>query len=239
MAKLQITLLSDTHNKHNQLNYDLVGGDIIIHAGDISSMGHNEEIKRFVRWYDNLPYTHKIFIAGNHDFGFEQRESEVLNIIREETTTVTYLKDNFVIIEGLKIYGSPWQPRFYDWAFNVDRNSAELNKIWEKIPDDTDILVTHGPAWGYVDRVVGRVDHLGCELLVSHIKDRIKPILHVCGHIHSGRGVISSDGITFINASVLNERYDFEYPPFRIELDTDTKNITFHNVDRDTNFNKL
>jgi Icc-related predicted phosphoesterase len=96
------------------------------------------------------------------------------------------------------------------------------------IPDDTDILLTHGPAWGYVDKVIGRTDNLGCELLVKHIQNRVKPTLHVCGHIHTGHGH-HFDGTThFINASVLDERYDYEYKPTNIILDTETKEVFFN-----------
>ncbi len=229
MSKLNITLISDTHNKHNELTRDMIGGDIVIHAGDISSVGYLYQVRNFLEWFDKQPYTHKIFIAGNHDFCFETHISEnaVVDILNK-FGDVTYLMDNSVQIEGVKIYGSPWQPRFYDWAFNLDRNSNELNSKWELIPDDTDILITHGPAWGYVDKVIGKTESLGCELLVRHIKDRVKPTLHVCGHIHSGRGH-RFDGVTnFINASVLDEEYNYRYKPLNITLDTETKQITFN-----------
>jgi Icc-related predicted phosphoesterase len=229
MSKLNITLISDTHNKHDKLTDDLIGGDIIIHTGDISSVGYIHEIENFLRWFSKQSYTHKIFIAGNHDFGFETdvRGNDALDLLNQ-FTDVTYLMDSSVQIEGLKIYGSPWQPRFYDWAFNVDRNSDELNSKWEKIPDDTDILLTHGPAWGYVDKVIGRLDNLGCELLVKHIQNRVRPTMHVCGHIHSGHGHHFDGRTHFFNASVLNERYDYEYKPINIMLDTETKEIFFN-----------
>jgi Icc-related predicted phosphoesterase len=229
MSKLNITLISDTHTKHKKLTDDIIGGDIIIHAGDLSSVGYIEEIRNFLKWYDSLPYSHKIFIAGNHDFGFETHKvgDDAIKLLAE-FPNITYLMDSGIEIEGMKIYGAPWQPRFYDWAFNVDRNSDELNSKWEKIPDDTDILITHGPAWGFVDRVFGRLNNLGCELLVKHIQNRVTPTLHVCGHIHSGRGH-QSDGTThFINASVLNERYDYEYKPINITIDTETKEVFFN-----------
>lgn len=230
MSKLQLTLISDTHTKHKQITDDIIGGDMIIHAGDISSIGNIEEIRNFLKWYDSLQYSHKIFIAGNHDYGFEThiRDDSVMKLL-DEFPNITYLMDSGIEIEGMKIYGSPWQPRFFDWAFNVDRNSEELNSKWEMIPDDIDILITHGPASGFVDRVKFRHEHLGCELLVKHIKDRVKPILHVCGHIHTGRGVIESDGTVFVNASVLNERYNYEYKPINLTIDTETKEITFNN----------
>ncbi len=230
LNKLNITLISDTHNKHNKLTDDLIGGDILIHAGDISSMGYTHQVEDFLKWFDAQPYYHKIFIAGNHDFGFETevRGYDALDLV-EKFCDVTYLMDSSVMIDGIKIYGSPWQPRFFDWAFNLDRNSDELNKKWEMIPDDTDILITHGPAHGFVDKVIGKTESLGCELLTKHIQQRVKPTLHICGHIHSGRGHHFDGTTNFINASVLNERYEYEYKPINITLDTETKEITFNN----------
>ena len=123
-------------------------------------------------------------------------------------------------------YGSPWQPYFHNWAFNLPRNGAELEEKWAMIPPRTDILITHGPSWGYVDQVKGRPEHLGCELLTAYI-DNIKPKIHVCGHIHSGYGY-AYDGIThYFNASVLNERYNFENKPFNIEWDKETNEVIF------------
>lgn len=231
MSKLNITLISDTHNKHDKLTDDMIGGDILIHAGDISSMGYTYQITNFLKWFDKQPYTHKIFIAGNHDFGLEHMYNDNdLDVIEAvaEFPNVTYLIDNTITIDGLKIYGSPWQPRFYDWAFNVDRNSDELNQKWEIIPDDTDILITHGPAYGFLDKVIGRTENLGCELLQKHIQNRITPLLHICGHIHSGRGHHFDGTTNFINASVLNESYEYEYKPINLTIDTETKEIYFN-----------
>jgi Icc-related predicted phosphoesterase len=121
----------------------------------------------------------------------------------------------------VKIYGSPWQPEFFNWAFNLPRKGEELKRRWNNIPTDTDILITHGPAYGYVDQVIGRTEHLGCELLADRIKE-IKPKIHVCGHIHSGRNVVFDDGTLYINASVLNERYEYNYKPIVIDFDFET-----------------
>jgi Icc-related predicted phosphoesterase len=121
----------------------------------------------------------------------------------------------------IKIYGSPWQPEFYNWAFNLPRNGWELWQKWSDIPVDTDILITHGPAYGFVDKVIGRPENLGCELLAERIKT-IKPKIHVCGHIHSGRGIIFNDGTLYINASVLDEQYNYTKKPFTIDFDFET-----------------
>jgi hypothetical protein len=118
----------------------------------------------------------------------------------------------------IKVWGSPWQPEFYNWAFNLPRNGTELEGKWGLIPNDTDILITHGPAWGYVDKIFGQTIPLGCELLTTKIKE-IKPKIHVCGHIHSARNVVFDGETLFINASVLNERYEYEQKPITINYE--------------------
>ena len=225
MGKVKITLLSDTHSKHKHIPMDhFIGGDILIHSGDISSMGYEHEVLQFLKWFESIQnYTHKVFIAGNHDWMFQQDPNQIERILKN-FPTITYLRDSQTVIEGLTIYGSPWQPEFFDWAFNLPRKGDELEYVWNKISDNTDILITHGPAYGYVDRVVGGYEHLGCELLIERINE-VKPILHVCGHIHSGNGVMDNGVTTFINASVLDERYDYTYKPYNILLDTETKQI--------------
>ena len=210
---MKITLISDTHNKHNQITSSLPGGDLLIHAGDISSMGYKHEIQQFCKWFNSLDnYDNKIFIAGNHDFGFQDKSNESKEII-DSYKWINYLQDEEMglqIGDGpmVKIYGSPWQPEFHNWAFNLPRNGWELEQKWNDIPEDTDILITHGPAHGYLDTVVGRYENLGCELLVNRIK-KIKPKIHVCGHIHTGRGYVFDGDTHFINASVLDEQYQY------------------------------
>jgi len=230
---IDITLISDTHNRHGRLG-ELKGGDILIHAGDISNVGYLQDIVDFLKWFADQPYSHKIFIAGNHDWGFEHYEhkNDILDLLHDFRYDVTFLQDSFTEVRGIitevrgiKIYGSPWQPRFFDWAFNLDRNSDELNSKWKMIPDDTDILITHGPAYGFVDKVIGKEVSLGCELLTNHIQNRVKPILHVCGHIHTGHGY-HFDGTThFINASVLDERYNLIFEPTYITFDKETRSV--------------
>lgn len=221
---MKLTFLSDTHSKHKYIPMDhFSGGDILLHTGDISSMGYEHEIKAFLRWFASIPnYTHKVFIAGNHDWGFQQNPTLIKEIMWEFNGKITYLQDSYVVIDGVKIYGAPWQPEFYNWAFNLPRNGEELEYVWNKIPNDTDILLTHGPAYGYVDRVIGQYQHLGCEKLINRILE-VKPQIHACGHIHSGNGVMNNEWTTFINASVLDERYDYTYKPYDVLFDKETK----------------
>jgi Icc-related predicted phosphoesterase len=227
-----LTILSDTHNKHNHVKGDLKGGDLLLHAGDISSMGYEHEIREFAKWYNSLDnYTTKVFIAGNHDWGFQnnvEKTKEILNTYKD----INYLEDEFLgIIEGgepeIKIWGSPWQPEFHNWAFNLPKDGWELEQKWKDIPDDIDILITHGPAWGMLDDVEGRRgQHLGCELLAERIKE-IKPKIHICGHIHSGYGHYFDGHTHYFNAAVLNERYFYSQLPWHIDWNPITNEITF------------
>ena len=222
---MKITLISDTHNKHNQVTSILPGGDLILHAGDATSMGYKHELQQFMKWYNNLDYTNKVFIAGNHDWGF-QEDPEMTKELLEFYNKVTYLQDNTTEIDGVKIYGTPWQPEFYDWAFNLPRMGWELEQKWADIPLDTDILVTHGPAWGHLDTVKGMSVPLGCELLTERIKV-VKPKIHVCGHIHTGYGYKFDGDTHFFNAAVLDEQYTFTQKPFTFDWNPETNEIEF------------
>ena len=232
---MRITVISDTHTKHGLIPLpDLPGGDLLIHAGDIMNSGYNKnDILDFCTWFHSLEqYDKKIFIAGNHDRMFENHPEgveELLNIYFD----IDYLQDEAYDLYDLdtdtstKIYGSPWQPEFYSWAFNLPKNGIELAGKWEGIPDNTDILITHGPAFGTLDTVAGRPwDNLGCELLAERI-EVIKPKIHVCGHIHSGYGYEFKDGTHFFNAAILDEQYEYTQKPMTFDWDKETNTIEF------------
>jgi Icc-related predicted phosphoesterase len=225
----RITILSDTHTRHGLIPMsDLPGGDILIHSGDIMNSGYNKnDIHDFLYWFGSLKqYDAKIFIAGNHDRMFENHPEEVREWL-DKHKEVNYLQDEAIVVDGTNIYGSPWQPEFYSWAFNLPRNGFGLASKWEAIPDNTDILITHGPAFGTLDTVTGRMhDHLGCELLAERI-ERLKPKIHICGHIHSGRGYEFKKGTHFFNASVLDEQYEYTQKPMTFDWDNITNEIKF------------
>ena len=212
---MKITFISDTHGRHYKMTQDLMsGGDMIIHAGDISNRGLISEIKDFMDWFGQLPYKHKIFIAGNHDFGFEDiRHSNEPGIKIPEG--ITYLEDDSVTIDGIKIYGSPWQPWFHDWAFNLKRGE-EIAEKWKMIPDDVDILITHGPPHGILDKTE-RLVNAGCEDLHKRVFD-VNPKIHVFGHIHEGYGMREIDDVIFINASALDAHYLYSNKPIDLEF---------------------
>ena len=245
---MRITFISDTHSKHRQITKDLPGGDLLIHAGDMSSMGYKREIEDFCKWFDGINnYDHKVFIAGNHDWGFINQiqlsltgEAEVpdeTQQILNSYKTFDYLFDSEVLLSAtekdgtekyrVNVYGSPWQPEFYNWAFNLPRRGENLKSVWERIPETTDILVTHGPAYGFVDTVYYRpAEHLGCELLTERI-GIIKPKIHVCGHIHTGYGHFFDGTTHYINAAVLDERYMYTQEPLTADWDQETNELIF------------
>ena len=226
---MRITLISDTHTKHGLIPMeDLPGGDLLIHAGDIMNSGYNKnDIHDFCTWFQSLKqYEHKIFIAGNHDRMFENYPLESNTIVNHYE--VTYLQDDEDVIEGVKIYGTPWQPEFYNWAFNLPRRGQDLMRVWNQIPKDTDILITHGPPQGHLD-ISGppyNEGDLGCELLRVKV-DEQPPKIHVFGHIHGGYGYKFSNGTHFFNASVLNERYEYTNKPVTFDWDPETNIIKF------------
>jgi len=181
---------------------------MIIHAGDISNRGTENEIKDFLNWYKNLDFKYKIFVAGNHDFYLQEvYDFELKDMI---PAGVTYLNDSGVSIEGLNVWGSPIQPFFFGMAFNKNRGE-EIKRHWDLIPSNTDILITHGPPLGILD-LTRSGDNVGCEDLLSAV-ERIKPQMHVFGHIHEDYGVKEINGVEYINAAVLNLKYELINAP--------------------------
>jgi len=196
---MRIVALSDTHGMHERLQ--VPDGDLLIFAGDCSSQGREYEVASFLHWFAALPHPHKVMIAGNHDFLFEQNPEKTLAMI---PPGIIYLNDSGVTIEGVKIWGSPYSPRFFDWAFNCDRGE-DIAQHWRLIPDGTDVLITHGPPAGILDRTMDG-DVAGCEDLLRHV-ERVRPKVHVFGHIHEGYGMVDKDGTCFVNACNADVRY--------------------------------
>lgn len=226
---MKILALSDTHGLHNKIplewfNVSDKENTILIHAGDISNMGHLNEIEAFCYWYDKLDFPHKIFCAGNHDFGFQNKPQEVAEIL-SKYPSITYLQDDFTIIDGVKIYCSPWQPEFFNWSFNLKRGQPLQNK-WDLIPLDTDILITHGPVHGLVDMTPDG-KFVGCENLLDTITTKLNNLkVHVCGHIHCAYGHTFKNGTQFINASTVNEMYMVTNKPILIDYDIELGTAT-------------
>lgn len=209
---MRIVCISDTHGQHGAL--EVPACDLLLHAGDISKRGAPHEIEDFCRWFAEQPARHKVFIAGNHDFGFERDAAATRDIVARYP--VVYLQDSGVELEGLRIWGSPWQPWFFDWAFNL-RKSTELAEKWALIAPDTQILLTHGPPRGLGDRTE-RGEAVGCKALLHHLPSLVDLKLHVYGHIHEGYGQYSHGAAMLINASSLDVRYRPVNAPVVIDL---------------------
>mgnify|MGYP006291605781 CR=1 FL=1 len=201
---MKLIVISDTHGQHRSL--EIPDGDVLIHAGDLTRHGTLGDVREFNNFLGTLPHPHKIVIAGNHDFCFEKDRKACEEIL----TNCIYLQDQEVVIDGVKFYGSPWQPWFYDWAFNLQRG-PEIRAKWELIPEDTDVLITHGPPHGIED-MTAQGEHAGCQDLLEVIEE-IKPKMHIFGHIHEGYGVTVNRETTFINASSADQLYRLLNPP--------------------------
>lgn len=223
---MKVWVISDTHTQHWSLIPPEV--DMVIHAGDMTNHKNPDinfnELMDFLDWYEKLPIKYKIFIAGNHDTSIQNNRIKRSDFIARG---LIYLEHESVEIEGIKIFGSPYTPTFgVGWAFNKDR--SKLDAYWREIPEDTDIIVTHGPPIGIMDhtysngrgtdgeRIKGSITSTGCRALLRHV-ERVEPKVHIFGHLHdeddvSNAGTFKKSGekTLFINASVVTLRHEFK-----------------------------
>jgi len=193
-----LIFISDTHTKHYEIDKQLREisenhpDAILVHSGDISYRGRIWEVEEFVEWYASLPFKNKIMIAGNHDFLFEKESEKASEILERLGQGIIYLNDSGIEVEGLNFWGSPVTPWFHDWAFN--RVEEEINHHWELIPENTDILITHGPPFLTLDST------------------------NVFGHIHEAAGIVEKDGVIYVNASTLDLYYDVKNSPIILSI---------------------
>lgn len=210
---MRLVCISDTHSLHRRIS-DIPDGDVLIHAGDCLGAGTIENVHDLNDWLGTLPHRHKIVIAGNHDWAFQ----ETPDLAVEALTNATYLEDSGVIIEGVRFWGSPWTPTFMDWAFMLDRGQPLYQK-WQEIPDNTDVLITHGPPKGIGDEAnLGfKSQNVGCVDLL-HRLDRLNLKAHIFGHIHECYGEHRHGDTVLINASTCTPRYAPTNPPIVVEV---------------------
>lgn len=224
---MKILSISDTHGLHKLVPKNwLIPADTIVHAGDISNRGYIEEAKQFLDWFESLDYKNKIFIAGNHDWGFETHPDKIKELL-ENYPSVTYLQDTGVEIDGIKFWGSPQTPYFHNWAFNCARNDWDaksynkplISHYRDMAPMDINVLITHGPPYGIGDFVpYGKGEHVGCKDLLDKIHNMPDLKLHISGHIHCGYGERFRDGKNFINAATCDEQYQVTQTPILYEI---------------------
>ncbi|BCB73496.1 hypothetical protein HMEPL2_38470 [Vreelandella aquamarina] len=210
---MRLVCVSDTHSLHRRIP-QVPDGDVLIHAGDCLGAGTLDNVEDLNDWLGTLPHRHKIVIAGNHDWAFQ----ETPELAVEALTNAIYLEDSGVIIEGVRFWGSPWTPTFMDWAFMLDRGQSLYNK-WQQIPDNTDVLITHGPPKGIGDQVnlSFKCQNVGCVDLL-HRLSQLNLTAHVFGHIHEGYGEHRHGTATLINASTCTARYAPTNPPIVLDL---------------------
>lgn len=209
-----IWCISDTHTKHQDLIIPEV--DMVIFSGDAGTSNFTAdssfEVEKFMDWFSELPIKYKVWIAGNHDVCIDRK------VIRPKNSEYNfiYLEHESVCIEGVNIFGSPYTPSFgHNWGFNVNR--GKLQPYWSEIPDNTDILVTHGPPYGILDHTESGLPEglksVGDKELLNRVK-QLNLKYHIFGHIHTevnalnaGTKTIAGLGTVFVNASVLDLRY--------------------------------
>jgi len=218
---LSIVAISDTHGMHASMEHAVPDGDLLIHAGDFCGRGRAAEVRDFAAWMGAMPHRHKLVTPGNHDRPVENDPSTFRKVFAEQG--IRLLINESVWIEEFRFFGSPYTPTFFDWHFMRDRGPA-IRAEWEKIPDDADVVITHGPAYGHGDLAPpwkGEPPrHVGCLELLNRLR-AVRPRLHVFGHIHDGYGITISDeipGTTFVNASVCTEAYLPSNRPHRFLL---------------------
>lgn len=213
---MRLVCVADTH-LYEQAWETIPEGDVLVHAGDLLRGGSLTELELAAEWLHAQPHPHKVVIAGNHDWCFAKTPLPARNVLGAGTQVI-YLQDSEATIEGVRFWGSPWQPEFFHWAFNLPRGEALAAK-WAQIPAGIDVLVTHGPPRGYGDRV-GRGPQ-GCDDLRAAL-DRVRPALHVFGHIHEDGGLWRHGPTTVANVTTA----ECERGPTVLDYDPSRREVT-------------
>ena len=218
---VRFVVISDTHEQEDFV--DLPSGDVLLHTGDFTMSGCEGAIKRFNEWLGKQDFTHKIVIAGNHELSLDStfatntttKGCDEVARMKSLLTNCTYLEDSSIVVEGYKIWGSPATPKCGNWAFSYERGKeAELQ--WSFMEEGVDLVMTHGPPYDIGDRNSGGLK-TGCPSLRKRIME-VKPLVHLCGHIHEDRGIRVVDGITFINACSVDSLYRVSHKPWVFDL---------------------
>lgn len=222
---MRIVAISDTHSYHNKLV--IPDGDVLVHAGDITFRGEIPIMASFSDWLKDLPHKRKVVIFGNHELGFAYGPKRETAIQLVKDAGADYLENSGVTIDGVNFWGSPVQPWFHDWEWNYPRGPA-IRAIWDKIPEDTNVLITHGPPWSILDqapRGVADFENVGCKDLFMRIMEhQFQLKAHIFGHIHNGYGVhkqkidVGLEECYFVNASTCTEEYNATNPPIVIDI---------------------
>ena len=206
---MRIVAVADTHLFHRDLV--VPDGDVFVHAGDMCRGGDLVELRAAAAWILALPHRHKVIVAGNHDWAFAREPGASRAMFRG----AHYLEDTELTLDGVRFYGSPWQPAFCDWAFNLPRG-PELAAVWARIPHGLDVLITHGPPEGYGDRTT-MTSRAGCADLRARVAE-VQPRLHLFGHIHQDGGTWLGGPTLFANVTT----WECERAPTVFDLEAGT-----------------
>jgi Icc-related predicted phosphoesterase len=209
LHRVRVVCISDTHELHRELAVS--DGDLLIHAGDFTFFNSISKIRDFNDWLGELPHRHKVVIPGNHDRVFHNDPR-----LRSMITNGVLLINDGIRVCGLNIWGSPVT---CDDAAHGHTKPEERSSLYATIPPDTDILITHGPPLGIRDRERGSDERRGCPQLRVAVM-RVKPRLHVFGHVHAGYGVAQNKTTVFVNASLLGWSGDLENKPIVLNITT-------------------
>ncbi len=205
---VRLVLMSDTHGHHRKAK--VPDGDVLVHAGDFTYFnGNTWAIRDFNHWLAHLPHRNKVLIPGNHDSGF------AYPAWRELITAATLLINEGTTIGRLRIWGSPVTPG--DWGAFGAETSVERAELFSRIPCGTDILISHAAPYGILDQASAHDGPQGCHQLRDAVC-RIKPCLHVFGHLHQGYGIRRHGGTLFVNAALAGSTYELENQPISLVI---------------------
>lgn len=204
---MKIVAISDTHSYHRRVQ--IPDGDILIHAGDITWRGELEIFADFTNWLKELPHANKLVICGNHELGISSSSKRGIVLRMFQDAGITYLENSGITIDGVNFYGSPATPAFMDWEWNY-RRGHEIGAIWDLIPENTNVLITHGPPYGILDSVQ---DHTrgpqGCEMLREKVEQLPNLKIHAFGHLHMmGGQTMKLGNTTFANVAICDDAYN-------------------------------
>lgn len=216
---MKLVLISDTHGKWNKITVPEC--DVLISAGDYSFRGEQHMVKDFHKWMSKQPARYFISVQGNHELWVEQNFSLAQKMVETIDPRIYFIDEGSITIEGVNIHCSAITPEFCNWAWNRKRG-AQIKRHWDAIPDDTNVLVTHGPPAGILDVVYNRamvpIERVGCHDLMNRINELKQLKLHVFGHIHGSSGEMSFNGVKYINSSICDEMYLPTNPVREFEL---------------------
>lgn len=199
-SQLKIAAISDTHMYHGKLTDMIIKAnpDVLVHCGDMTDGGTLGELSTVIEWLGMIKKKgyagHVVAIAGNHDIALENSASLISMMV---DLNIDYLEDESIIIRDFKFYGSPWTSGLRGWGFQYDHDNGPGSKVWDKIPLDVDVLLTHSPPYKTLSRDNG---DWGCPLLKSKVEE-IKPPVHIFGHVHAAHGILHTRDTLFVNAS--------------------------------------